>query len=255
MTYHHKTSSYFPGMYHKNRTIGHQAVENYFRQLDEKLLKSMKESRKEMPPPSICLSRKIGIGALEIADILAEKLQYTVVDRQMIENIAHNAELSKKTVEVFDERYPGKMNEFKSFLFGERSFIKSDYTRLLTESVLALAGLQPSIFVGRGTHLILPRDRTLAVRLTGSIETRVKRLEQILDKDAEFCRAELAKQDAEQAAFFKKVYGKKDAPAIEFDLVINRDYLEKPEIAAEIIECAFTKKFGKESSRETGKAS
>ncbi|MFH2064325.1 MAG: cytidylate kinase-like family protein [Pseudomonadota bacterium] len=244
-----KSSNYFPGMYHKNRSIGKQMAENYFHRLDEKLLHSIKEAGRQLPLPSICLSRKIGIGALEIADLLAERLHYVVIDRQIIEYIASNAELSQKTVEVFDERYPGKMNEFKNFLFGEKAFIESDYSRHLTQSVLALAGLSPSIFVGRGTHLILPRDRTLAVRLTGSIQTRVKRLGDILSRDEAFCRAELAKQDAEQAAFFKKVYGKKDAPATEFDLVINRDYLENPNMVADIIEFSFQRKFGKELSK------
>ena len=248
-----KTTKYFPGMYQKNRSLGKQMVENYFRRLDEKLVKAIKKDMEKTPPPSICLSRKIGIGALEVADILAERLQYVVVDRQIIEHIAGNAVLSRKTVEVFDERYPGKMTEFKNFLFGEKSFIKSDYSRLLTESVLALSGLQPSIFVGRGTHLILPRERTLAVRLTGSVETRVKRLQKILDQNAKACKAELTSQDTEQAAFFKTVFGKKDAPAIEFDLVINRDFLEDPGAVADIIEVAFIKKFAKELTGDTAR--
>ncbi len=210
MSLQNKTSNYFPGMYHKNRSIGKQSVENHFRQLDEKLLASMKEASKLAPPPSICISRKIGIGAVEVADMLAEKLHYVVVDRQIIEHIAGNAELSKKTVEVFDERYPGKMNELKKLFFGEKSFIKSDYSRHLTQSVLALSALQPSIFVGRGTHLILPRAQTLAVRLTGSIETRVKRLEKIINQNAEILpRWNLQNRMPEQAAFFKNVFGKK----------------------------------------------
>ena len=249
-----KTTNYFPGMYHKNRSLGTQMAENYFRRLDEELVKAIKKDMEKMPPPSICLSRKIGIGALEVADILAERLQYVVVDRQIIEHIAGNAVLSRKTVEVFDERYPGKMTEFKNFLFGEKSFIKSDYSRLLTDSVLALSGIQPSVFVGRGTHLILPRERALAVRLTGSTHTRIKRLQKILDQDEQTCKSELANQDTEQAAFFKKVFGKKDAPAVEFDLVINRDFLKDPEAVADIIEVAFMKKFAKELSRETGTA-
>ncbi|RPJ80514.1 MAG: cytidylate kinase-like family protein [Deltaproteobacteria bacterium] len=241
-----KSSNYFPGMHHNNRTTGSQIIENYFRQLDEKLIGSLKKKSKLKSPPCICLSRKIAIGAREVADILAERLNYMVIDRQIIEHMASNAELSQKTVEKFDERYPGKMNELMNFLFGENSFIPSDYSRQLTQSVLALSGLHPSIFVGRGTHLILPRDRTFSVRLTGSIETRVKRLGKIINKDEEACRIELARQDSEQASFFKKVYGKKDARSTEFDMVINRDYLEKPEIVADIIEFAFYKKFGKE---------
>ncbi len=48
---------------------------------------------------------------------------------------------------------------------------------------------------------------------------------------------------------------KKDAPATEFDLVINRDYLDDPEIVSDIIEFAFHKKIGKEFSRDKRKTS
>jgi hypothetical protein len=34
---------------------------------------------------------------------------------------------AKKTVEFFDERYPGKMSELGSMLFGEKSFIMMNW--------------------------------------------------------------------------------------------------------------------------------
>ena len=47
-------------------------------------------------PPAICFSRKIGGGALEIADLLAEKINYRVVDRELLEHIAQDKDLSSK---------------------------------------------------------------------------------------------------------------------------------------------------------------
>ena len=89
------------------------------------------EKKKDLLKPAVCFSRKIGAGALQVADILAEKIGYRVVDRQLIEHISEEAKLSETTVRIFDERYPGKMNEFLAYAFGEKSFIKSDYTRHL----------------------------------------------------------------------------------------------------------------------------
>ena len=57
----------------------------------------------------------------------------------------------------------------------------------------------------------------------------------------------LAKIDREQTAFFKKAFGKKDAPASEFDLVINFDHLGDPRLAADVVARCFRKKFSIES--------
>ena len=77
-------------------------------------------------------------------------------DGELLEHIAQEAKLSQKTVAYFDKRYPGYLKEFAAFLFAKKSFIKSDYNRHLCNVVISLAGLEPTIFVGRGTHLILP---------------------------------------------------------------------------------------------------
>jgi cytidylate kinase len=245
MANHNSNLSYRPGMYSHKRPTGTQLAENYFRDLDSRLIKDKKEKKPETEiPPTICFSRKIGVGALNVADLLAPKIGYQVVDKELIEHIAKEEKLSGKTVSYFDERYSGKINELLSFLFTEKSFIKSDYSRYLFKSVLSIAGISPTIFVGRGAHLILPRDRVMAVRFICSDTHRVERLVALLGCSKEEARAKLDESDKEQQAFFSKVFGKKEALAYEFDMIINCDYISRPEDAADIVECAFKRKFG-----------
>ncbi|MFH0729164.1 MAG: cytidylate kinase-like family protein [Pseudomonadota bacterium] len=237
--------NYQPGMYSRKRPTGSQLAENYFREMDKHLIKEKKEKLAPTEiPPTICFSRKIGVGALKIADILAPRIGYNVVDREILEHIAKEEKLNEKTVALFDERYSGKLKEFVSFLFAEKSFIKSDYARYLFNSVVSIAGLSPTIIVGRGAHLILPRDRVLAVRFICSETYRINRLVEMLECKPDEARAKLEDSDKEQQAFFKKVFGKKDALAYEFDMVINCDFITRPEDAADIVECAFKRKFG-----------
>ncbi len=250
---------YIPGMYEKKRPTGSQMADKYFRDLDQKWIERKKKEKRPAIFPTICFSRKIGVGALEIADILAKKINYSVVDRGLLMHISQEAKLSEKTVSYFDERYPGVLNEFAKLLFGEKSFIKSDYSRHLANVVLSIAGLEPTIFVGRGTHLILPRDRVLAIRCICSDEHRIKRLARILNVDKKAAASKLPQIDKEQSEFFKKVFGKKAALPYEFDMVINCDYISNTQDAAEIVELAFKKKFAEELSysdwTETAKAS
>ena len=250
---------YIPGMYEKKRPTGSQLADKYFRDMDQKWIERKQKEKRPEIFPTICFSRKIGVGALEIADILAKKINYSVVDRGLLMHIAQEAKLSEKTVSYFDERYPGVLNEFAKLLFGEKSFIKSDYSRHLANVVLSIAGLEPTIFVGRGTHLILPRDRVLAIRCICSDEHRTERLARILNVGKKPAASKLPQIDKEQSEFFKKVFSKKEALPYEFDMVINCDYISNTQDAAEIVELAFKKKFAEELSSsgwtETAKAS
>ena len=238
---------YIPGTHAKKRPDPAHLADQFIREWHQRHLKLKGE--KFVPseiPPVICFSRKIGGGALEIADLLAGKIYYRVVDRELLEHMAKDKELSKKTVEFFDERYPGKMSELGSMLFGEKSFIMSEYVKNLVSAVFTFSNMGSSIFVGRGAHLILPRDRVLAVRIICSDEYRIERLANILDVEESEAEKLLHKIDHEQRAFFKKVFGKKDASPYEFDMVINSDFITGPAEAAEIIACAFKEKFAAE---------
>jgi len=236
-------TKYVPGFYGKKRTSAAASIDKYYREWEQRQLELKKKKTKPEMPPTICFSRKIGVGALEVADILSQRINYRVFDREILEQMASNAKVSEKTVAFFDELYPGKLSEFGALLFGEKSFIKSDYTKHLFDTVFSIAYLEPSIFVGRGTHLILPRDRVLAVRFVGGRAHRIKRLAKTLKITKKEADGKLDNIDKEQRSFFKKVYAKKDASPYEFDMVINFDYISKPQWASDIVEKAFYTKF------------
>lgn len=244
MTINSSKLKYIPGTYAKKRPDSAQLADQYIKAWSQRQLKMAgpKDEPAQMPP-AICFSRKIGGGALEVADLLAEKIDYRVVDRELLEHIAQDKDLSKQTVDFFDERYPGKMSELASMLFGEKSFVMSDYIKNLISAVYTFANMGSSIFVGRGAHLILPRDRVLAVRIICSAQYRINRLANILDVEENEAGKLLQHIDQEQRAFFKKAFGKKDASPYEFDLVINRDFISEPRAAAEVVVRAFKEKF------------
>lgn len=242
---HASGSKYIPGTYAKYRPSAPEMASRYIREWDEKRI----EKRGEEPElvefsPTICISRKLAVGAVEIADIVAEKIGYRVVDQQILQHIATQARLSEKAVAIFDERYPGKLCELVTLAFGEKAFIKSDYTKHLFSSVYAIAAFGPTIFVGRGVHLLLPREKVLAVRIISSVQFRVQRLVSLMNISKEEAAKQIRELDRQQTAFFKEVYNKKDASQYEFDLVINCDYIKEPRFVAEIILSAFREKFG-----------
>ena len=234
---------YVPGMYSHKKFTGAQLADKYFNELGKKKIKQQQEANRPEIYPCISLARKIGVGALEIADMLGEELQFPVIDREILTHIANEANLSEQSVKFFDERYPGKLNEFVKYLFGEKAFINSDYSRHLFRTVLSLAGASSTIFVGRGTHLILPRERTLAVHCTCSDDYRSKRVATMMDVPQNETAQKLSQIDKEQKEFFTKTFGKAAVESVDFDLIINFDHLREPASAVQLIKNAFMEKF------------
>jgi cytidylate kinase len=239
--------NYLPGTYAKRRPGSETLTGHYVRAWESRRLASEADERAAKQSselsPCIAVSRKIGVGALEIADIVAQKLKYRVADRELIEQIANQANMSEKAITYFDERFPGYFNRTLKYLFGEKSFIDSDYSRHLISAVFAIAGLEPTVFVGRGAHLILPREKVLAVRCIGPDDYRIKRIADIMNISRDDAKKKLNDIDKQQATFFKKVFGKKAASPYEFDMVLNLDHLASPTDVADIITLAFNKKF------------
>jgi cytidylate kinase len=238
---------YVPGTYAKKRPEAVKVAAQYVQEWEARRQKLSQV--KPMPveiPACICVSRKIGVGALEVADRLARKLHLRVADREILEHMSGEARLDRETIKFYDELYPGKTVELSALLFGRKSFQMDDYLRNLVNAVYSLATIGSTIFVGRGSHLILPRNRILAVRFICSDGFRIARLASLLNIDAGEAEKTLARIDREQRAFFKKAFGKRAAPASEFDLVVNFDHLNDPRLAAELVARAFRSKFAAE---------
>lgn len=241
-------TTYIPGMYKGRVKTGvspARMAENYLRQLAEKRTAIFKEKTAAAKTHDcISFSRKIGVGALEIADMVGKRLDIPVVDREILEHIAGDQNLNRKTLERFDERYPGAMQNFGAMLFGEKSITMGDYMRHLVSAVFSLVESGPTLFVGRGTHLMLPRDRVLAVRFIASKDYRVNRVAGIIGVSEREAAKYIDGEDKVQKDFFAKNFKRKDASPYEFDLVVNRDYLGEAEWAADLVVRAYQMKFG-----------
>jgi cytidylate kinase-like protein len=209
MTDNKNEKNYVPGMYSKRAksTLNKdQLIGQWIQEWETKRLDAIKKKEVESRVNNcISFSRKIGVGALEIADLVGEKTGMRVVDREILEHIANDSDLKKTTVDFFDERHPGVLNNFASMLFGEKSFTMGDYMRHLISSVYSISDDSPTIFVGRATHLILPRDQVLAVRFISSEEHRTRRVAEIMG----ISQSEAAKKAEGRRQAAKRFFQKK----------------------------------------------
>jgi hypothetical protein len=104
-------------------------------------------------------------------------------------------------------------------ILGDRAFDINDYARELFYAAFCLAHMESNIFVGRGIHLMLPRDRVFAVRIVSSRERRIFFLchrnltfYEFVNIDEEKALRVLEKAEKEQREFFQLVTSKRFSP-------------------------------------------
>lgn len=238
---------YVPGMYRPGKPNVQAQIDKVFD--DWQRQRKMDAAETGDGFPVICFSRRIGVGALEIADILAGQIGYHVIDREILEYLANRRDTAPELAVAIDRQCPCETKDDLEILFGVKSFHKSEYSRLLFRAIFSFAALGPAIFVGRGAHLILPRDRVLAVRLICSDSFRTARIAGILGIDEADAWSRLQQLDAEQQRFFETIYGTTGDSPDEYDIVVNRDFFHDPAQVADIVRTALVQKFGASSCR------
>jgi len=237
-----KETIYPPGYYGKKMMSASDWAGTQVRQW-ERAQAEIKTASHFSQKHCICLSRGIGAGAMEVADFLSEITGYRVIDKEIIEHMAKDSSLTEKIIETFDERFPGKMRELLVSLSVEKKFFKTDYVKQLAKTVTALAHTEPTIFIGRGTHLILPRHTILSVQLVCSKEHRIEKLANTLGIGKSEAEEKLNIIDDDHHEFFKKIFLREKISPGEFDLVIHMDLITQENHVAQIIACAFEQKF------------
>jgi cytidylate kinase len=136
------------------------------------------------------------------------------------------------------------MNELMSKFFSLKSFGFKDYMQHLIAAIYTLAETGPAIFVGRGAHLIIPREYVLGIRLIASMHYRIKCVAHLYSLGEDLAEEKLKQMDREHKDFFRKAFRKTVPSPSDFDLVINLDHFHGHQEVASVIENAFRQKFG-----------
>jgi len=194
--------------------------------------------------PFITVSREPGSGGALIAQKVAEKLGFELIDKQIIEQIAKSTRKRKIIIRGIDEKARTSIEDLvHSFL--NRDYV-SDYKYIveLSKVILTYAHKGHVVILGRGANFITPDSKGLHVRITAPVEIRRIRAIKFDNLTAREARENIYKREKDRVNFIKR-YFKKDAKRSSYyDLVVNTAYLNLDDAADLIVE-AFYKKFSK----------
>lgn len=190
--------------------------------------------------PAITISRMAGAGGRTVASELADELQpyapfgshWTVFDRNLIEKVLEDHHLSTQLARYLPESSKPLLSELLSGLRRANPSL-STVVKQSVETIWALAEGGHVILVGRGGNVITARlDNVFHVRLEGSLEKRIARLETVYDFDRATALEYLKSQDTAKKLYLAEYFGRNIEDPLLYDLIINTDELGYESVAS-----------------------
>jgi cytidylate kinase len=192
----------------------------------------------------VCISHTTGAGAERVAGLVAERLDFRLLDEEILLQAADNAGVGPEDVADVEQRKSFLVRVANDMLergvgsaYGpiipqpsgpKRAELRDHIRRAIEESTAD----GPAVIVAHGASIALTgRDDVLRVLVTASPEIRAERLE----RDGKLERGEATKlvrdSDAARAAYLKDFYEVDRELPTSYDLVLNTDRITAEDAA------------------------
>jgi len=187
---------------------------------------------REMDLRVVTFSREVGSGGRLIAARVAQILDLPYYDREIIQLVDQGGDATTSGSagqEAADDLVVRRWaRQPEDDLEGEDprgplSLSPEEYRTRLQRVMEAIADGEGGAVLGRGANFILPRERSLRVRVVAPLDIRVEYLAAMMGVDREQARAAAVQGDARRRAFTRETFDADVDDATGYDLVLNMD--------------------------------
>lgn len=175
--------------------------------------------------PFVAISREAGAGGSEVGRILGERLDWEVLDKNLVERIALHCHEPASMIELVDETAASWITDVLGPLLDSAVIPHERYVAKLSRIVMAAARRGKMVLVGRGAWFLLPRDSGLTVRLVAPLDFRIKRIMEVRQVGTVAARAYIAQTDHDRHAFVKRYFHHDINDPHLYDLVLNTGHM------------------------------
>jgi len=182
----------------------------------------------------ITISRQYAAGGSEVARRVAGALGWSLVDNQLIDEVAVRAGLSREEVAEREERAPGFIERLAralaasapEFVAPETGTVpeltEEDLLRITEKVVAELTAVGNVVVVGRAAPAVLAqRADALHVKIVAPRANRIARAMARRGLDAKQAEKMLHDTDANRGRYHKQYYGRDWDDPVNYDLVLN----------------------------------
>lgn len=171
--------------------------------------------------PIITISRQHGGRGEEVAALLAERLGYTLLHRDVIDRISESTGYTRRLIEALDEHTRSEVTHWVDAMLSGSFVDERDYAAGLFRTLYSIARLGGIVVVGRGANFIVGPEGGVHFRIVAPREERIRSLA----RRREISEAEAAREveavDQERAKFVRKLCQRPVDDPIGYDLILN----------------------------------
>ena len=196
----------------------------------------------------ITISRQYGAGGSTVARLLAQRLDWAVVDNELVDRVAARAGLTRAEVAEQEEKAPGLLERIVLALAASSAELLTPVSaqalkpleepRLveITEKVVAeVAAEGKVVLVGRAATAVLAGAHdAIHVRLVAPKAHRIAVVAKRLGVDAAAAEAAINTTDANRARYHREYYKREWHDAANYHLILNTAVLGY-EAAADLV--------------------
>lgn len=202
-----------------------------------------RQGARACPWPVVTISRESGTGGGPLGRRLATRLGFSCWDREIVTELARLLHTDETTINGFDERSRGGIEDFVGMSLFSQEFASADYSDQIRRIVDTLAHRGRAVIVGRGAQFLIDPHDALRVRLVAPLELRAREVETRENVSFEVAKQMVESDDRERAAFVLQVMGRHVADPTHYDIVVNTASYG-PERADALVLTAYLAKFG-----------
>lgn len=186
----------------------------------------------------ITISRQFGAGGKTLGRIIADKLNYTFADNNVIQMLAHEANVSPHWVESFEKEAGGRLSRVISSMVSQRwvDRVLSDeygyldeqiYLDYLVLIIAKIADEGQAVILGRGSQYILDdHPDTYHILLIDTFENRTNFMVKNYDYSPKKAARVVNNEDRRRKALYNRL-GKKDFDHPDlYHMVLNMGRIE-----------------------------
>lgn len=200
-------------------------------------------AKKEVPVPFVTISREYGCSASSVAESIAKTLnssenksEWHVYDKELVNKIAEDHQISEFLIENIDTKRRAEMNELLQTMITNYPSQVTVYQKLV-ETIRSLSIHGRSIIIGRA-GAVITRDLKFGthIRFIAPFQYRVHNLMKISGiKSQSEARKVITKKDKERHEFLTQYIQFEASDPSSYDLTINIDRFSDDEIAEVVL--------------------
>ncbi len=182
----------------------------------------------------VTISREAGAAGTTVARLVGERLQWDVYDRNLLDELAHRYKESRLMLDLVDETEGNWVFDVLGASIDRNIITHEKYMVQMSRMIQLLAKDGNAVFVGRASQFLLPRQKTLAVRIIATEEYRSERVMRRRNIDRSEAVQVIRQTDRGRSEFVKKYYRQEIEDPHLYDMLLNIERLG-PSIAADQI--------------------